>query len=91
MKYGYTVKKDGVLYTPGEDVPGDTPKKVELTDNVPDGALDTNPNGSVNAYDANGKVAGTVDAETIEKLQEEAGEAFNEQEKPKRGKKAKED
>ena len=29
MKYGYTVKKNGVLYTPGMDVPGDAPAKAD--------------------------------------------------------------
>lgn len=39
-----------------------------LTDNVPDGALQTNPDGSVNAYDADGNKVGTIDAETVEKM-----------------------
>lgn len=39
-----------------------------LTDNVPDGACQTNPDGSVNAYDADGNKVGTVDAETVEKM-----------------------
>ena len=39
-----------------------------LADNVPDGALQTNPDGSVNAYDADGNKVGTVDAETVEKM-----------------------
>lgn len=39
-----------------------------LTDNVPDGALQTNPDGSVNTYDADGNKVGTVDAETVEKM-----------------------
>ena len=34
-----------------------------LTDNVPEGALQTNPDGSVNTYDADGNKVGTVDAE----------------------------
>lgn len=38
---------------------------VGMTDDVPDGALQTNPDGSVNAYDADGSKAGTVDAETV--------------------------
>ncbi|MDE7446160.1 MAG: hypothetical protein K2N15_10750 [Lachnospiraceae bacterium] len=90
MKFGYTVKKDGVLYPAGAEVPEDIPKKVELTDNIPDGALDTNTDGSVNAYDEAGNKLGTVDAETVERLQEEAGESFEESEKPKRGRKSKE-
>lgn len=39
-----------------------------LTDNVPEGALETNPDGSVNVYDENGNKVGTVDAETVAKL-----------------------
>lgn len=39
-----------------------------LTDNVPEGALKTNPDGSVNAYDASGKKVGEVDAKTVEAL-----------------------
>ena len=39
-----------------------------LTDNVPDGALQTNPDGSVNTYDVDGNKVGTVDAETVEKM-----------------------
>ncbi len=39
-----------------------------LTDNVPEGALQTNPDGSVNAYDADGNKVGTADAETVEKM-----------------------
>lgn len=34
MKYGYAVKKNGILYTPGMEVPGDNPVKVEMTENV---------------------------------------------------------
>ena len=36
-----------------------------LTDNVPDGALTTNPDGSVNAYNENGQQVGTVDPATV--------------------------
>lgn len=36
-----------------------------LTDVVPDGALGTNGDGSVNAYDADGQQVGTVNAETV--------------------------
>ena len=48
-----------------------------LTDNVPEGALNTNPDGSVNAYDENGNPAGTVDAATVAEMtgnEPEAGE-----------------
>ena len=36
-----------------------------LTDNVPDGALNTNPDGSVNAYNENGQQVGTIDTATV--------------------------
>lgn len=39
-----------------------------LTDDVPEGALNTNPDGSVNAYDENGYAAGTVDAATVAEM-----------------------
>lgn len=39
-----------------------------LTDNVPDGALETNPDGSVNTYDADGNVTGTISGEELEKM-----------------------
>lgn len=48
-----------------------------LTDNVPEGALNTNPDGGVNAYDENGNPAGTVDAATVAEMtgnEPEAGE-----------------
>lgn len=76
MKHPHIVVKDGVWYPAGTD--------------VPDGALDTNVDGSVNAYDEDGNVVGTVSAEEVEQLQEQAGETLDEQEKPKRGRKPKE-
>lgn len=88
MKYPYIVSKNGVWYPAGAEVPEDT--KVELTNDVPDGALETNADGSVNTYDEEGNVTGTLSAEEIEELQEEAGAAFEAQEKPKRGRKPKE-
>lgn len=91
MKYGYAVKKNGILYAPGMEVPGDTPIKVELTNDVPDGALDTKADGGVNTYDADGNVVGTVDAETVVELQEQAGDALEERDKSKRGRKSKEE
>ena len=36
-----------------------------LTDNVPDGALQTNPDGSIPAFNEDGTPAGTVDAATV--------------------------
>lgn len=38
---------------------------IGMTENVPEGALQTNPDGSVNAYNADGKKVGTVDAATV--------------------------
>ena len=35
------------------------PLAVELADDVPDGAMEENPDGSINAYDDSGQVAGT--------------------------------
>lgn len=89
MKYPHIVVKNGVWYPAGAEVPEDIPSKVELTDDVPEGALDTNPDGSVNAYDEAGNKVSTVDAETVKQAQEEAGEAIAEQEQPKRGRKPK--
>ena len=91
MKYGYAVKKNGILYAPGMEVPGDAPIKAELTNEVPDGALDANADGSVNAYDTDGNVVGAVDAKKVTELQEQAGETLEEQDKPKRGRKSKEE
>ena len=66
-----------------------------LTDNVPEGALNTNPDGSVNAYDENRSPAGTVDAATVAEMTgnvPEAGEnggkedeAENEPSEPENG------
>ena len=52
------------------------PKDVELVDekDVPEGALEDNPDGSVNTYDADGNKEGAIEAETAQKLQEEAGQ-----------------
>ena len=94
MKIDHLVKHNGEYYPAGTEVPVGNSIKVETTNNVPDGALDANTDGSVNAYDAEGNVVGTVDAETVAKLQEQAGEAFTEEDaeqgKLKRGRKPKE-
>lgn len=42
-----------------------------LTDDVPEGALQTNPDGSANTYDADGNKTGTVDAETLKEMTNE--------------------
>ena len=91
MKFDHMVKYSGKYFAAGMEVPIAAPVKVELTNDVPDGALDTNADGSVNAYDAEGNVVGTVSAEKVAELQEQAGEALEEQDKPKRGKKFKEE
>lgn len=95
MKYPYMVNFEGKYYPAGTDVPVRDSVVVSLTNNVPDGALETNVDGSVNAYDADGNVVGTVDAETVADLQEQAGDVFSEdeteQDKPKRGRKPKEE
>lgn len=90
MKYETNVIHKGVFYPAGTDVPVGAPVSVEMTDDVPDGALDANEDGSVNAYDEEGNVIGDVSAEEVEQLQEQAGESFEEQDKPKRGRKSKE-
>lgn len=87
MKYPYMVNKSGVYYPAGTEVPEDTPIEMELTDDVPDGALETNADGSVNAYDKEGNLAGTVDADTVKTLEENAGKALKEQAKSKGSKK----
>lgn len=76
MKYPYMVNFEGKYYPAGTDVPVGDFIVVSLTDNVPDGALNTNADGSVNAYDAEGNVVGTVDAETVAELQAQAGETL---------------
>ena len=51
------------------NVPGPAagaPGVAIATDNVPEGALEPNPDGSVNAYDEAGLKVGTVDAATAE-------------------------
>ena len=54
-----------VINAPGVTVAG-TPGVAVATDNVPEGALEPNPDGSVNAYDEAGLKVGTVDAATAE-------------------------
>ena len=49
-----------------------------LTDNVPEGALKTNPDGSVPAFDENGHPVGTVDAATVAELTGEGAETATE-------------
>lgn len=54
-----------VINVPGAVVAG-VPGVAVATDNVPEGALDTNQDGSVNAYNEAGVKVGTVDAATAE-------------------------
>lgn len=77
MKYETNVIHKGVFYPAGTDVPVGATVNVEMTDDVPDGAL----------YD---NADGAVSTEEVEQLQEQAGEALEEQEKSKRGRKPKE-
>lgn len=77
MKYSHIVVKDGVWHPAGTDVPVGAPVSVEMTDDVPDGALYDNEDG-------------TVSTEDVEQLQEQAGESLEKQEKSKRGRKPKE-
>ena len=86
MEFGHLVKYNGKYYPAGAEVPVTT-LKVELTDEVPEGALEINKNGSVNAYDENGNVVGTVSPEELENIQNEAVASYEEQEKT--GKKTK--
>ena len=48
------------------------------TDKVPDGALQKNPDGTVNAYDADGNKVGTVSAETAEEAARNVGVVITE-------------
>lgn len=52
---------------------------VTMTDDVPDGALDNDPDGSVKVYDNDGKEIGKISAEDMNKLMERAtdGEMVN--------------
>lgn len=51
---------------------------LTLTDDVPDGALDTNPDGSVNTYNANGEQIGTISAEEFKRAEAAAAELITE-------------
>lgn len=96
MKHSHIIVKDGVWYPAGAEVPAGEPMKVVLTDDVPEGAMEQNPDGSTNVYDAEGNVVGTISKEELARQQELAGEAWQEQnpevaepEKKKGGKKPK--
>ena len=53
---------------------------IGMTENVPEGALQTNPDGSVNAYDADGNKVGTVDAATVATVTVDTGAGDGQQE-----------
>ena len=53
-----------------------------LTDDVPEGALQTNPDGSIPAFNEDGTPAGTVDSETVAAV---TGERRGRRERLKRG------
>lgn len=55
-----------VINVPGGSAEVAAPGAAVATDNVPEGALEPNPDGSVNAYDEAGLKVGTVDAATAE-------------------------
>lgn len=55
-----------VINVPGGSAAVAVPGVAVATDNVPEGALEPNPDGSVNAYDEAGLKVGTVDADTAE-------------------------
>ena len=56
-----------------------------LTDNVPEGALETDEDGSVPAYDAEGNPAGTIDAETVAEATESVQENSQDEAEEKQG------
>ena len=59
--------------TPGATVVINTGAAAVATDKVPDGALQKNPDGTVNAYDADGNKVGTVSAEAAEEAARNVG------------------
>ena len=86
MRFPYMVNHNGIYYKAGEDVPMEIP---EMTDNVPDRALETNSDESINTYDEGGNLSGKIDAETADKAIQKAMETVGENDKPKRGRPAK--
>ena len=54
------------IFTGGKSAPKAT---AVATDNVPDGALDVNEDGTVNVYDSDGKKTGTMTQEQAEEVQ----------------------
>ena len=75
MKYDHLIKHNGAYYKAGEDGPESSPALVDEKE-VPKGALDTHEDGSVNTYDEDGDLTGTINPETVAEAQEEAGKHF---------------
>nr|WP_305139426.1 phage holin, LLH family [uncultured Acetatifactor sp.] len=78
MKAGEAEAQPGQLLeaaaiTPGATVVINTGAAAVATDKVPDGALQKNPDGTVNAYDADGNKVGTVSAEAAEEAARNVG------------------
>lgn len=78
MKAGEAEAQPGQLLetaaiTPGATVVINTGAAAVATDKVPDGALQKNPDGTVNAYDAAGNKVGTVSAEAAEEAASSVG------------------
>lgn len=78
MKAGEAEAQPGQLLeaaaiTPGATVVINTGAAAVATDKVPDGALQKNPDGTVNAYDADGNKVGTVSAEAAEEASRNVG------------------
>jgi len=83
MKAGEAEAQPGQLLetaaiTPGATVVINTGAAAVATDKVPDGALQKNPDGTVNAYDADGNKVGTVSAETAEEAARNVGVVITE-------------
>lgn len=87
MKFETNVICKGVFYPAGTEVPAGKVQKVELTDNVPEGALDENPDSSTNVYDESGNKVGTISKEEVEQLETEASEVLDSQPKRVKGSK----
>lgn len=83
MKAGEAEAQPGQLLeaatiTPGATVVINTGAAAVATDKVPDGALQKNPDGTVNAYDADGNKVGTVSAEAAEETARNVGVVITE-------------
>lgn len=70
MKYGHTVKYNGVLYPAGAEVP----VGLEITDNALGDAPETDSTGSALTFDEESDHTGASDRETVKETSETAGE-----------------